>query len=95
MVWNFDFPVAIWIIVLIIESELFFFVQSIYPSNKKYLRMLTVFQKTVLVPQTPVAILSHSVPQIVIVDLVFKQIKHNPTNGPPWGLSAMEEQKLK
>lgn len=57
--------------------------------------MLTVFQKTVLVPQTPVAILSHSVPQIVIVDLVFKQIKHNPTNGPPWGLSAMEEQKLK
>lgn len=43
-----------------------------------------VIQKTFVVPQTPVAFVSHSVSPIVIVlELLFEQIKHNPANGPP------------
>lgn len=55
-----------------------------------------VIRKTFVVPQTPVAFVSHLVPLIVMVlELLFEQIKHNPANAPPWGLSAMEEQNLK
>lgn len=55
-----------------------------------------VIQKTFVVTQTPFALVSHLEPQIVIIwELFFEQIKHNPANGPPWGLSAMEEQNLK
>lgn len=43
-----------------------------------------VIRKTFVVPQTPVAFLSHLVPLIVMVlELLFEQIKHNPANGPP------------
>lgn len=43
-----------------------------------------VIQKTFVVPQTPFALVSHLEPQIVIiVELLFEQIKHNPANGPP------------
>lgn len=55
-----------------------------------------VIRKTFVVPQTPVAFVSHLVPLIVMVlELLFEQIKHNPANGPPWGLSAMEDPNLK
>lgn len=43
-----------------------------------------VIQETFVVPQIPVAFVLHSVPRIVMVlDLFFEQIKHNPANGPP------------
>lgn len=54
-----------------------------------------VIHKKVVVPQTPVAILWHSVPRICIMELLFEQIKHNPANSLPWGLSAIEEQRSK
>lgn len=54
-----------------------------------------VIHKKVVVPQTPVAILWHSVPRICIMELLFEQIKHNPASSLPWGLSAIEEQRSK